>query len=487
MAVDYDLVIIGSSWAGVYAAQKAVRLQARIALVTQCDDLFLPNDTLINHSISEIGRLNYQLANNPFITASETLSDISLSQASDWAKGINYVMQTGNNALSSLAALGVDVIAGKGEFCRLPQLAFQVAKRKLRSRNFLLATGANFAPQFLDNNNAANDYLTLRQLGDRDLADLGQNIIVVGSDPLALELAQTLTRFNKKVTLVVKQQRILPKEDLEIALLIQAQLEAEGVKVYTNSVVSQIKAIDEQKWLQAGDRALAADEIIIAGDRQPNIAGLNLAGVDVKYDSQRIYVNQKLQTTNSNIYACGELIGGYCLPNITQSEVDLILKNTLFLPWYKINYYYLPWAVLTQPNLARVGLTQRQANQQYGADIYVIKQYFSNLAQGQILDRTTGVCQLLIKENGEILGCSLVGDRAAELITVIALMIRHKIRLDSNPMRGLTSFSIPTVYPSMVEILQRSVDDFYQQKLQRNSRLLDRLITWFSLRKNWHR
>ncbi len=205
MAVDYDLVIIGSSWAGIYAAQKAVGLQARIALVTQCDDLFLPNDTLINHSISEIGRLNYQLANNPFATASERLSDISLSQASDWAKGINYVMQTGNNALSSLAALGVDVIAGKGEFCRLPQLAFQVAKRKLRSRNFLLATGANFAPQFLNNNNnAANDYLTLRQLGDRNLVDLGQNIIVVGSDPLALELAQTLTRFNKKVTLVVK-------------------------------------------------------------------------------------------------------------------------------------------------------------------------------------------------------------------------------------------------------------------------------------------
>ena len=486
MVVDYDLVIIGSSWAGVYAAKKAVGLQARIALITQCDDLFFPNDTLINHSISEIGGLNYQLANNPLATVSERLSQVSLSQASDWAKEINSVMQTGSNSLSSLAALGVDVITGKGEFCRLPQLAFQVAKRKLRSRNFLLATGANFAPQFLDNN-AANDYFTLRQLGDRDLSDLGQNIIVVGSDPMALELAQTLTRFNKKVTLVVKQQRILPQEDLEIALLIQAQLEADGVKVYTNSVVSQIKAIDEQKWLQAGDRALAADEIIIAGDRQPNIAGLNLAGVDVKYDSQRIYVNQKLQTTNSNIYACGELIGGYCLPNITQSEVDLILKNTLFLPWYKINYYYLPWAVLTQPNLARVGLTQRQAKQQYGDDIYVIKQYFSNLAQGQILDRTTGVCQLLIKENGEILGCSLVGDRAGELITVIALMIRHKIRLDGNPMRGLTSFSIPTVYPSMVEILQRSVDDFYQQKLQRNSKLLDRLITWFSLRKNWHR
>lgn len=491
MAVDYDLVIIGSSWAGIYAAKNAVQLQARVALITQCDTKYLPNDILINQSFSEIGRLNYQLWNNPFATASEITSPfVSLPEAKTWAKEFKLVMEA-TNSLANLAALGVDVIAGKGEFSPLPNLAFNVNQRKLRSRNFLLATGSNFVTKF-DPSNTSDGYLTLRDLSQMKLSELPHNIIIVGSDPIALELAQSLTRFAKNITLVVRQPRILPQEDADISILIQAQLEAEGIKIYTNSKVSQIKIIDNQKWLQAGDRALSADEVIFADYREPNILDLNLAQVNVKYDYQRVYVNQKLQTTNPNIYACGDLLGGYSLPNIAKYEVNLILKNTLFFPWYKTNYYYLPWAVLTQPNLARVGLTEKQAKQQLtgkksNKKIYIVKQYFSNLAQAQISDQTTGVCKLVVRENGEILGCSLVCDRAGELITIIAMMIKHKIKLENNPMKGLTSCSIPSIYPSFSTILEQASRNFYQQKLQDNPKLLNRLSTWFSLKKNWHK
>ena len=476
MAVDYDLVIIGSSWEGIYAAKSAVMLQARVALVTQ-GELF--NNTLIN-SVGEVGRLNYRLAENPFAIDLSNLPSFCFNQAIDWAKEVNGEVQA-NNSLSSLAALGVDVIVGSGEFCRLPQLAFNVAKRKLRSRNFLLATGANFQP---DLNIDPQDYLTPRQLGDRDLSNLEQ-IIVIGGDPTSLELAQTIARFDKQVTLVIRQPRILPQEDHDIAILIQAQLEAEGIKIYADCPVTQVKTINGQKWLQAGNLALSADEIIFVDCRQPNVESLNLAGVGVKGDRQRISVNRKLQTTNPNIYACGDLIGGYALPNVTRYEVNLILKNTLFLPWYKTNYHTLPWAIFIQPNLARVGLTQHQARQQYGNDIYIIREYFRDLTQAQILDRTSGVCKLIVRENGEILGCCIVGDRAAELIPIVALMIQHKIKLDRNPMRGLTSISIPTIYPSMAEILEHSSQNFYHQKLRRNPKLLNRLRSWFSLRKSW--
>ena len=480
MAVDYDLVIIGSSQEGIYAAKSAVMLQARVALVTQCE-MFLPNDTLMNFSISEVGRLNYRLTENLFAIGSPIDLPLLFDRARDWAEEVNLVSQA-NNSLSNLAALGVDVIVGSGEFCRLPQLAFNVANRKLRSRNFLLATGANFKP---DLDIDPQEYLTLRQLGDRDLDNLKQQVIVIGGDPTSLELAQILARFDKQVTLVVRQPRILPQEDLDIAMLIQAQLEAEGIKIYTDCPVTQIKTIDEQKWLQGGDRDLPTDKVIFVDCRQPNIEGLNLTGVGVKGDRRKILVNQKLQTTNPNIYACGDLIGGYALPNVTQYEVNLILKNTLFVPWYKTNYHSLPWAIFTQPNLARVGLTQDRAIEQYGNDLYIIKQYFRDVTQAQVLDRTSGVCKLIVRENGEILGCSLICDRAAELITTVALMIQHKIRLDGNPMRGLTSLSIPAVYPSMAEILEHSSQNFYHQKLRRNPKLLNRLRSWFSIRKSW--
>jgi pyruvate/2-oxoglutarate dehydrogenase complex dihydrolipoamide dehydrogenase (E3) component len=483
MVLDYDLVIIGSSWEGIYAARNAVQLKARVALVTQCDTKYLPNDTLINHCLHEFGSWNYRLVNDFLVKSSEiNLPTISFSEANNRAIEINSIIQT-QNSLANLAALGVDVIVGKGEFYRLPKLGFQINNRKLRSRNFLLATGSNFAPIFTESN-TSNNYLTLKDLGSKKISDLSNNLIVIGSEPIALEFAQTLARFGKQITLVVKHPRILPQEDLDIATLIQAQLEAEGITIYTNSEVSQIRVINDQKWLQAGDRALSADEIIMVDYRQPNIEGLNLAGIDVKYDHQKVYVNHKLQTTNPNIYACGDVIGGYCLPNIAQYEVNLILKNTLFFPWYKTDYTNLPWAILTQPNLARVGLTEKQAKQQYGENIYIVKEYLKNIAQAQILEETTGLCKLLVKENGTIIGCSLIGDRAADLITAIALMMQHKINLDPNPMRGLTSVSIPTIYPTMSEILQQASNNFYLQKLQRNPKLLKRLQTWFSLRRN---
>jgi len=481
MAVDYDLVVIGSSWVGIYAAQKAVQLQARVALVTSCDDLFLPNDALMINTLRKIGCWNDQLANNP---ATKVSARVSLATAKNRLNKVTSTIQA-KNSLANLAALGVDVIVGQGEFCRLPHLAFQTAQRKLRSRAFLLATGANYVADFADQD--ANDYLTLRDLWQTDLENLGQNIIIIGGDPVALELAQILARFEKTVTLVTAQPRILPQEDPEFALLLQAQLEAEGIRLYLDSPLSQIKTIEGQKWVQAGDRALTADQVILADHRQPNIEGLNLAGVDVKYDRHRVYVNRKLQTSNPSIYACGDLIGGYSLPNIARYEANLILKNTLWFPWYQVNYQTLPWVISTQPTFARVGLTTKQAQKQYGDDLYLVTEYFQDLERSLIADSPTGMCRLLVRESGEIVGCSLIGERAEELITAISLMIQHQIKLESNPMKGLTSLSLPTIYLSESEIWQRVWNNYYQQKLQRHPQLLNRLRSWFSLRQEWQK
>ena len=481
MAVDYDLVVVGSSLAGIYAAKRAVQLQARVALITQSDSLFLPSDSLFNHNLATLAKSKNFLENNFIVSPEDVPSAFSLAAAEDWIEDTNVAVES-INSLSNLAALGVDIIVGKGEFYRSPHLGIQIEQRRLKSRRFLLATGTNFAPNFSGSNHRVN-YLTAEDLQNNQLANLPNNIIIIGSDPTALELAQILAIFDKKITLVVEKKSILPQEDQDISILVQAQLEAEGVKIVLNSVVSQIKTIDGKKWLQAGNLALSADEIIVADYRQANIAGLNLAGVGVKYDRQRVYVDRKLATTNPNIYACGNLIGGYSLPNIAQYEANIVLKNALFLPWYKTNYQALPWAILTHPSLARVGLNEKQARKKY-EQVYVIRQYFSSVVQAKILDLNPGMCKLLVTQQGEIVGCSIFGDRATELITIPALMMQHKIKLDRNPMRGLTTMSIPNIYPSMADILEQAIDDFYQQKIEHNPKLLNRLKTWFSLRKN---
>ena len=481
MAVDYDLVVIGSSLAGIYAAKKAVQLQARVALVTQSDRQYLFEDNLFTYSWGTVGRLKNLLENDFSESTDEITSYLSLTQADDWIEDTDIAVQN-INSLSNLAGLGVDVIVGKGKFSKSPDLELQIKQRKLRSRRFLLATGTHCVPNFVEDD-SLNYCLTLKDLKERKLSGLPTNVIVIGSNPTALELAHNLAIFGKKVTLIVRQSRILPQEDNDINNLIQAQLEAMGVNIFTQSVVSQIKVIDRQKWLQAGDFALCADEIIIVDYQQPNIAGLNLTNIDVKYDRRRVWVNQKLETTNKKVYACGDLIGGYSLPNIAQYEANIVLKNALFFPLYTAKYDTLPWGILTHPSLARVGLNEKQARQQH-RKIYVVRQYFDDVVSARTSNYNLGMCKLLIDERGDILGCSIFSDRASELITIPALMMQHKIKLDRNPMRGLTTVSIPHIYPDMAEILEQAINSFYLQKIQSNSKLLNRLISWFSWRKS---
>jgi pyruvate/2-oxoglutarate dehydrogenase complex dihydrolipoamide dehydrogenase (E3) component len=136
-----------------------------------------------------------------------------------------------------------------------------------------------------------------------------------------------------------------------------------------------VEVLDGQKVLYMGDEKLATvDEILIATGRHPNVESLNLDIAGVKVAKHGIQVNQKLQTTNSRIYACGDVIGGYQFTHVAGYEASVVLKNALFLPASKADYRVVPWCTFTDPELAKVGLSEAEARQSYGDDIYVLKQ-----------------------------------------------------------------------------------------------------------------
>jgi pyruvate/2-oxoglutarate dehydrogenase complex dihydrolipoamide dehydrogenase (E3) component len=514
MAVDYDLVIIGSSSEGIYAATTAVYLNARVALVTQNRKGYLDNyESIFSRTLSQITHLVNQTQIGEGLTSRGSAGSVlapsactprqfgiypenlfptdNLQQAKIWTEAVSANL-TIENSLTTLAALGVDVIEGEGEFCRLPEQALIVGKRKLRSRAYLLATSSHTVVDNVEGIEQA-DYLSITDFfSQTELISFPEQIAIinrlakgetVGCSPLTLELTQSLARLGKQIFLIVEEERILPQEDPEVSTLIQALLEAEGVKILTASKVTQIKNLEGKKWLQAGKKAIATDAIIFTGKRQPNIAGLNLAGVGVKYTPSRIEVNQKLQTNNPSIYACGSLIGGYDLPHLARYEANIALKNALFLPWFKIDYRYVPWTLFTEPNFARVGMTETQARRRYGDDVYVVRQYYKGVTQAQICGETTGFCQFLIHSNGEILGAYIIGSQAAETIGAIALATQQKIKLDRNIVKGLLQVDFPYVDFSFTEILQQTATLFYQQKLKQ-SQWRKLLNIWFNWRRN---
>ncbi|NES44132.1 NAD(P)/FAD-dependent oxidoreductase [Moorena sp. SIO2C4] len=504
MTVDYDLIIIGGTPAGFYAAVAAAGLKARVALVEpqQGQTSWLGQGTIYTRALSEMGRKLEQMRDAGQLGIYPQIADLTepdISQTGFPSLPLTEVMEWANlvvancseqNSPAILAALGIDIITGEGEFCRLPHLGFVVNNRRLRSRAYLIATGSR--PDISDIKGLQTiDYFTpndiwhkvlkvgkLKVAGSTSQPSLPKSWVVIGDEPIAPELAQTLARLGCEVTLVVSTTRILFQEDPEASRLIQAQLEAEGIRVLTDSPVDQVREIEGKTWVQAGNKAIEADAILLATGEQPNVESLNLEGVGISYTQQGIQINKKLQTTNPHIYSCGKMAGGYPCGHIAQYQASIALKNALFFPCFKVDYHGIPWTILTEPQLARVGLTEVEARKRYGKNLWVMREYFKELDQAQLLGQTTGYMKLVVGRNGTILGATIVGSQATELIGEITLAIEQKINL------GLLA-NVYYPYPTLSEIFKKTAIEWQRQRMSRNQTLKNFLEGFFNLRRSW--
>lgn len=483
MTADYDLIVIGGSAAGIHAAVAAAYLNARVALIEpqQCPTNWLGDGAIYAHALRQVGCVLKQVRSAPQfgIHTPPEIQSQDFTEAMQWAQAVVTTCSE-QQSPEILGALGIDAIAGTAEFYRLPRLGVAVNNRRLRSRAYLIATGSRPSiPEIAGLETMG--YLTPTALWQSDLPQkLSGRWIVVGGGAIGTQLAQTLARLDGEVTLVISSDRILPTEEPEATSLLQAQLEAEGVCVLTQSPVTQVKWLEGTKWIQAGDQALEADEILLATGQQPNLDSLNLEGVGVEFNAEGLVLNEKLQTTNPRIYGCGDVAGGYQFPHLAQYEADIALKNALFFPWFKVDYQGIPWAIFTDPPLARVGLTEAQARRRYGKDVLVVRQYYKVLDQAQLLGETTGFCKLVVRQNGEILGASIVGAQASESIGEIALAIRQKIKMGAIA-------DLPHACATLTEIVGKTAIEWRRQRWRGNETLQNFLEGFFNLRRHWSR
>lgn len=478
---DYDLVVIGGSPAGIYAAVKATNSNGRVALVASplLGSTWSESSSKYNKALTYLGKVARILEDAAIFGWSnqEGLSrSLEFGESLKWAKGIVASLDE-NYSPAVLASLGVDVIFGEGEFCRYsPDFALAVKDQYLRSRKYLIATNSIPVVPEIEGLESAG-YLTPDTIWQLANVELPKSLIVIGNDPVGVELAQTFSRLGCEVSLVVSSSRILAKEDEEAALLIQSQLEAEGIQVFTEYRVTQVRWLQGKKWIQAGNKAIDADEILIATEFQPDATNLNLDAVGVKYNSQGIIVNSKLQTTNHRIYACGDVLGGYRFPHIANYEAQIALKNLLRFPVSQVNYRYIPWAILSDPELARVGLTEAQAKRRY-ANVLVTRRYFKMVDKAQIRGETTGFCKIITLNNGEILGAHIVGAEASELIHVFALAMQQKLKVQA--IANLTP-----IFPTLSEINCQTAVDWQDYHHFQNT---SKQVFWkgfFNLVRSW--
>ena len=377
--------------------------------------------------------------------------------------------------------LGAEVIFGDGEF--IDRRTFKINGRSIKARAYVISTGSRPAIPNISGLEKAG-YITNEEVFS--ITKRPETLAIIGGGPIGCELGQAFSRLGSEVIIVAGSDRLLPQEDPEVAQIVATQFTSENIRVLTKTRVEKVEVINGKKMLfAAGEKIAEVDQILVAAGRQPNVESLNLeaAGVEMRQKGEAGYgnsgskkgirVNSKLQTTNPRIYACGDVIGGYQFTHVAGYEANIVLRNALFLPVINADYKVIPWATFTDPELARVGLTEQQARERYGDDIQIVKQEYADVDRAQAEAATIGFAKIIVRRNGQILGAHLVGESAGELIAEIVLAMSHNLKISA--LSGIH------IYPTLSELNSNAAFALTQQNYEKSPRLQKLLQKVFQL------
>lgn len=475
MAVEYDLVIIGGGSGGLVVASAASQMKAKVALVEKNklggDCLWygcVPSKSLIH-----AGRVAYEAQNGSRFGVYTQPPEIKFSEAIGHVQNVIKAIEP-HDSPERFRGLGVDVIFGSGQFT--DRHTFEVNGRKLTARAFVVSTGSRAR---IPNTPGLKEAGFLTNEEVFSLQERPDSMAVIGAGPIGCELGQAFHRLGCPVTILSSRDHIMPKEDPEAALIVEEQLKSEGMTILNNTRADRVEVIDGKKHIWADGKEVAiVDEILVSAGRIPNVESLNLEAAGVDYSPKGVKVDEALRTTNPNIYACGDVIGGYQFTHVAGYEAVYVLTNALFAPIKrfvpsKVDYRVIPWATFTEPEVARVGLSEQQARDRYGEDdVYVLKQPFAGVDRAQAEGATKGFCKIITRSNGEILGAHMVGPVAGELIHEIVLAMSNNL-----PVSKLTGIHI---YPTLAEVNSKAGLMLSKTKYAKNERLQNFLKGFFS-------
>ena len=455
----YDIVVIGGGVGGLNIASASSSLGLKVALIEKeklgGDCLWygcVPSKTLIK-SAKVMHNINTSKKYGITAKGKFNIKDV-----------IKHVQDTINiikvhDDPERFRKMGINVIFGSPKFISKKEL--KINDQIIKSKKFVISTGSSpFIPNIKG----------LKQAGYLDntkvfqINKLPKSLAVLGAGPIGLELAQAFSRLGSKVSIIVRSDKILSKEDPEISKELKTCLEDENIKFYFNTKFLNVEKTTKGKKINliynGKKETCLVNEILVATGRTPNTSNLNLEKANIKYDNKGIVVDSRLRTTNKNVYACGDVIGHFIFTHIAEYQAGIIVSNIVFKIPKKTNYRVIPWATFTDPEIARVGLTEQQVKNK-NLKHKILKYKFSSVDRAITDSDTKGFVKLIIDHKSKILGCHIIGPSAGELI--------HEFVLAMNS--NLSIFKISQsihIYPTLSQVARRTVNTYYGKKLFSN-------------------
>ncbi len=486
MGVDYDLVIMGGSLAGRYAAAAAVGMRARVALVepqpAEVDPYFLSQVWLQAwQQVGIVQQHRYQagLMGLPVPPLdADPLATLDWSQTTAWSQAM-AAATIADLSCDRLAQLGVDVIRATGHFHPRPRLCLTTETRSLTARAYILAPASQaIVPPIAGLQTVG--YLTPVTLGQR-VTQLPQRIAIVGNHASGVVLAQALNRLGVAVTLATDDPYLLIQMDADIARLVQAQLEAEGVQVLTQTPVTQVSPQGAQVQVHWGQRSQVVDAIVVAAGWQLDWTACNLEALGLKSDRGRLRLNRRYQTSQPRLYCCNQTDSEEAI----RAQVRIALRHALLGPLAHTQSPVIPQLLGTEPEVAGIGLLAAQAYRRYGKDqVWVLQQAVATIAAAQVQSQTSGFCKLVVHRNGTLLGAHLVGPGANSLIVPITLSLRYKLKVSALA-QGTPALPANLTIPgiALAAIVSQTAAQWQFEKLQHSPFWQNVLESFFGWRR----
>ena len=423
---DRNLVVVGAGSAGLVASLIAAAVKAKVTLIerhrmggdclnTGC----VPSKALIRSA--------------RFVAQTRRARELGMKSAEVEFEFAD-IMERVHTAVKQIephdsperyASLGVECIKGEAQITS--PYTVEVNGQTLTTRNIVIAAGARpLVPPIPGIDDVG--YLTSDTVWD--LRELPERLVVLGGGAIGAELAQSFARLGSRVTQVEMLTRILTREDPEVSAMVHARLENDGVDLRVDHKAIEFRCSEDGKVLVCDHRGeevlIEFDEVLVAVGRAANLTGYGLEELDIAVD-RTIEVNEFLQTSFPNIYACGDVAGPYQFTQVSGHQGWYASVNALFggLKKFRVDYSVIPWATFTDPEVARVGLNELEANEQ-GIDYEVTTYGMDELDRAIADSEAHGLVKVLtVPGKDRILGATIVGEHAGELIIEYIAAMRH--------------------------------------------------------------